>query len=236
MVPYLMTASPVEIIHADETLVVVAKAPGTPTQPDQTGDSSVLTLVQELIGSRLWPVHRIDRPASGIVLCARTTAAAAELSAQLASGRMERRYWALVAATDLPDSGELADRLVHDRRLNKSFVRTEGKQSALHYWVRGRGERYSLLEIALRTGRHHQVRAQLAHQGWPVRGDVKYGARRTLPGGGICLHAVRISLTHPVTGERLTFTTRPPSDPLWDALSTGIQPADGPDNDAPTHR
>lgn len=232
-----MTASPVEIIHADEVLVVVRKAPGIPTQPDQTGDPSVLTLAEELLGSPLRPVHRIDRPASGIVLCARTTVAAAELSAQLASGMMERRYWALVPATELPDSGELVGRLVHDRRVNKSFVRTEGKESALRYWVRSRGERYSLLEIDLKTGRHHQVRAQLAYEGWPVRGDVKYGARRTLPGGGICLHAVRISLTHPVTGERLTFTARPPSDPLWDALSTGVEPAGGPnDSEAATSR
>ncbi len=219
-----MAASPVDIIHADAVLAVVCKAPGVPAQPDRTGDPSALALAEARLGSTLWPVHRIDRPASGIVLYARTSEAAADLSTQLASGGIERRYWTLAAATRLPDSGELTGRIVHDRRMNKSFVRTEGKESALHYRVRGRGERYTLLEITLKTGRHHQIRAQLAHEGWPVRGDVKYGARRTLPGGGICLHAVLISLTHPLTGERLTWTARPPSDPLWDALCAGVEP------------
>ncbi len=219
-----MAGSPVDLIHADESLVVVRKASGVPSAPDPTGAPSALSLAQALLGSPLLPVHRIDRPASGIVLFARTSAAAAALSAQLAAGRIDRRYWALVAGTQTPDSGVLSSRLVHDRRLNRSFVRDDGKDSTLSYGVRARGDRYTLLEIVLHTGRHHQIRAQLSHAGWPVRGDVKYGAKRTLAGGGICLHAVRVSLVHPVTGDGLTFTARPPSDPLWDALTKGVEP------------
>jgi 23S rRNA pseudouridine1911/1915/1917 synthase len=212
------------IIHANDSFVVVSKRAGLPSQPDPTGDPSALTLAERQIGSPLWPVHRIDRPASGLLVFARSAGMAGTLSSILQSGRIDRRYWAVVPGTVAPDQGVLIDRLYHDRRLNKSFIRQEGSLATLRYAVRARGERYALLEIVLETGRHHQIRAQLAHAGWPVRGDVKYGARRTLRAGGICLHAVRLTFPHPVTDDQQTFVAPPPPDPLWDALTGGLAP------------
>ncbi len=208
----------IAVIHADDAFVVVAKRPGLPSQPDQSGDPSALTLAEERVGSRLWPVHRIDRPASGLLMFACSTGMAGTLSRMLQSGAIERCYWAIVAGEVSPDQGNLVDRLDHDRRLNRTHVRQRGRQATLRYSVRARGDRYTLVEVVLETGRHHQIRAQFAHAGWPVRGDVKYGATRTLPGGGISLHAVRLSFRDPRTAQRLTFIAPPPSEPLWVAL------------------
>jgi len=140
------------------------------------------------------------------------------------TGAVERRYWAIVEGTALPESGALANRIGFDRRRNRSFVAESGKPARLRYTVRARGERYTLLEIVLDTGRHHQIRVQLAEAGSPIRGDLKYGARRSQPEGGIALHAVALRFPHPLSGEMLSFFAPPPSGSLWDALAAGLRP------------
>ena len=217
-----MPNPPYSIIYQDEWILAAAKAPGLPSQPDQSGDPPLSDLVQAAIGSRLFTVHRIDRPASGLVLFARSQDIAARLSDLFRRQEVERRYWAIVASAPEPPAATLEHRIVHDRRTNKSRVVSDGGQTAqLSYEVVRKSERYWLLDVKLRTGRHHQIRAQLARIGCPIRGDLKYGAPRSLPGGGICLHARELRLPHPHTGTATTISAPPPEDTLWRVLTAG---------------
>ncbi|MFW6288756.1 MAG: RluA family pseudouridine synthase [Spirochaetota bacterium] len=216
--------SRITILHSDAAVSVLTKAPGLPSQPDKSGEESALSLAESILGRALHPIHRIDRPASGLLLLGGDSDAAARLSALMQDASIERRYWAIVEGTSLAESGELASRIAFDRRRNKSFVAANGKPARLRYTVRTRGERYTLLEVVLDTGRHHQIRVQLAEAGAPIRGDLKYGARRSQPGGGIALHAVALRFPHPFSGEMLSFFAPPPSDSLWDALASGLRP------------
>ncbi|MFW5716348.1 MAG: RluA family pseudouridine synthase [Spirochaetota bacterium] len=214
----------VEIVHADDSLVVVAKAPGVPSQDDPSGAESALALSERVLGRTLHPVHRLDRPASGLLLFAAAADAAASLSRMLRDGKIERRYWAIVEGSVEPEHAELRHYLHHDRKRNKSYVTATGKPAVSRYEIRARGERYTLLEVELETGRHHQVRAQLAAIGSPIRGDLKYGARRSLPTGGIGLLAVGLAFLHPADGTVRRFVASPPDDALWNALTDGLQP------------
>ncbi|HKJ85941.1 MAG TPA: RluA family pseudouridine synthase [Spirochaetia bacterium] len=215
--------SGIEILYSDAAVIVMTKATGLPSQPDTSGEESALSLAEAALGT-VYPVHRIDRPASGLLLLAPHSHAAARLSTMMQSGAIERRYWAIVEGTSLPEEGELTGRIAFDRRRNKSFMAANGKPARLRYTVRTRGERYTLLEVVLDTGRHHQIRVQLADAGSPIRGDLKYGARRSQPGGGIALHAVALRFPHPLSGEMLSFFAPPPAGSLWDALATGLRP------------
>ena len=216
-----------DVIYHDDEFAVVCKALGIPSQPDKSGDPSALSIAEEILGRRLLPVHRIDRPASGLLILACGRRAAERLSAMLREGAMERRYWAIVEGLPENDGGEMEGSISFDRHRNRSTIDSGGKPARLRYAVRTRGERYSLLEILLQTGRHHQIRVQLSAASWPVRGDLKYGARRSLPGGGIALHAVSLRFAHPATGAECRFSARPPADRLWDALAAGLE-ADAP--------
>jgi len=220
----------ITILHVDEAIAVVAKRTGVPTQPDRSGDASALELAERSVGGRLYVVHRIDRPASGLVVFARSSDAAGALSRAIQAGRVARRYWAIVEGHPDDDRGEIDTGIVFDRRTNRSRVVPTGKRARLRYAVLARGERYTLVQVALQTGRHHQIRAQLAHAVSPIRGDVKYGARRTLPGGGIALHAVGLRFPHPLTGKPFTCVAPPPADRLWEALLAAA-PAGSPFSD-----
>lgn len=220
----------IEIVYSDEQIVVVSKPPGLPSQPDPTGDDDALTLAARVIGvpsshRTLHPVHRIDRPASGLLLFARSSVSAARMTSLLGEGAIVRQYWAVVEGILESDHGTLTHRLVHDRRRNRSIVGSTGKGASLSYRRRTVGERYSLVEVTLATGRHHQIRAQLAAVGHPVRGDLKYGALRSLRGGGIMLHAVRLRIERYRHGP-LELTAPPPDLPLWHALADGLIPGD----------
>lgn len=201
-------------------MIIAAKAPGVPAVPDQSGDVSVIAMIGAATDQRLYPVHRIDRPVSGLVVYARTGRTARLLSDQFRLSTAERRYWAIVQNELSPPAGRLIHRIAVDRRRNMSRVVTTGGQKAeLTYAVAGKSDRYFLVDIALVTGRHHQIRVQLASVGCPIRGDLKYGARRSVPGGGIGLHARQLSLKHPGTNVRITVDTPPPADRLWQALT-----------------
>jgi 23S rRNA pseudouridine1911/1915/1917 synthase len=229
------------ILYADRECLVINKVPGESTEATEAG--GMVSLPQILAaqfggreqgdnqkGDLPFPtaVHRLDVPVSGCVLFARTSGALAALSDVFARGRAEKIYWAVIE-TPSPDmdpgeAGELIHWIKTDPRRNKSFAVNEGgpgrKKAVLRYRVRGRGTHYLFLEIELVTGRHHQIRAQLAAQGLHIKGDLKYGSRRSEKNGGIRLHAFSLAFPHPADSERIIRVSADPPlwDPLWEAF------------------
>ncbi|MBO4388885.1 MAG: RNA pseudouridine synthase [Spirochaetales bacterium] len=215
------------VLYIDNHLIIVNKLPGELTQGDETGDRTLADDVKDYLKARfnkpgnvfLGIVHRLDRPTSGVVIYARTDKALGRMSALFRDGGVSKTYWAVTDALPPEQEGRLTDFLVRDSSKNKSFVVAPGTPSArearLRYRVLGSSDRYHLLEIVLQTGRHHQIRAQLAHLGIHIKGDLKYGARRSDPDGGIHLHARRVSFVHPVSGENVDVTAPVPDDPVW---------------------
>ncbi len=214
-------------------MVCAHKPPGLPTQPDKTGDPSLLESVEHLVGTRVRPVHRIDRPTGGIVLFAKSREAAASLSAQFAGGDVSRTYLAIVEGAP-PVAASYEDLLYFSRRNNKSYIVSDGdpraakaKRARLSFRTLVQGDRFALLEVTIETGRHHQIRAQLAARGHAVRGDVKYGARRALPHRIISLFATRLRFRHPMDGREVSFAVEPSGDPLWTTLATKTDSQEG---------
>ena len=215
-----MAQTAYSIIHEDEWLLAASKTAGVPSQRDKSGDPALIDMIENRGGGSLFVVHRIDRPASGVVLFARSSETAGRLSELFRSAAVERRYWAIVGVQPQPIEATLTHCLEMHPRSNKAIVVKKGGQKAeLKYSVVAQSTRYWLLDVQLLTGRHHQIRAQLAAIGCPIRGDLKYGARRSIPGGGIGLHAYRLSLIHPHTGRELILSAPPPGDTLWRALT-----------------
>lgn len=220
--------SPEDILYEDNHLLVVNKHCGDLVQPDPSGESALEDQVKAFIKARdgkpgevfLGVVHRIDRPVSGAVLFAKTSKALVRLNEMIREGRIRKVYWALTENRPDPESGELRHYLLRDGRTNRSRVsdapRPEAKLARLNYRMIGAGTNYTLVEVELLTGRHHQIRAQLSKIGCPIRGDLKYGARRSLPGGGISLHSRQVAFEHPVRHERVEVTAPVPAgDNLW---------------------
>lgn len=210
---------PYQTLFEDSWVVAVKKAAGFAVQTRNPAQSSLFDELLTTYGADIRVIHRIDQPASGIVLFARSKAAASRFSSLFSRGEVERRYWAIVSQRPPADSGLLEHRILHRQRRNKSeIVDNGGKLATLTYQLAGTSDRYWLLDVEIHTGRHHQIRAQLAAISCPIRGDLKYGAKRSNRGGGIDLHAHRLAFTHPFTGEAVTITAPPPSDPLWAAI------------------
>lgn len=220
--------SPEDILYEDNHLMVVNKHGGDLVQPDPSGESALEDQIKAYIKSRdakpgavfLGVVHRIDRPVSGAVIFAKTSKALARLNEMIRQGAIRKIYWALTEECPSPESGELRHYILRDGRTNRSQAlvspRGDAKEGRLRYTVRGASSRYTLVEVELLTGRHHQIRAQLAKIGCPIRGDLKYGARRSIPGGGISLHSRSVSFDHPVRREPVTVTAPVPAgDNLW---------------------
>jgi 23S rRNA pseudouridine1911/1915/1917 synthase len=219
------------ILYQDEECVVINKVPGEASggvPPGMSGAvdvSAVLARQLPLTGN--FPpcaVHRLDVPVSGCLLFARTAASLAFLNHAFAQGLVEKRYWAVLEMpeTDIPEEGELVHYIAWNPRTNKSAAYGEKgpdrKKAVLRYRVTGRGERYLFMEIKLLTGRHHQIRAQLAALGLHIKGDLKYGAKRSERGGGIRLHARSLAFPNPAAaGVSITVTAAPPlQDRLWE--------------------
>ncbi|MBI1316358.1 RNA pseudouridine synthase [bacterium] len=212
------------IVFLDNHLIALHKWSGELVQADATGDRCLADEVKDWLKERfnkpgevyLGVVHRLDRPVSGVVLFARTSKAAARLSEQFRDRTTEKHYQAVTARWTGPKEGTLVHWLVKDASKNKSRAVPEGhreaKKAVLHYQVLRSGNRYSVLEITLETGRHHQIRCQLAEAGAPIRGDLKYGSPRSLTGGGIDLCAVSLGFEHPVLRERLEIRIEPDFD------------------------
>ena len=209
-------------LYEDNHLIIVSKAAGEITQGDKTGDIPLPETIKAYLKEKyhkpgqvfLGVVHRLDRPVSGIVVFARTSKALSRLGPMFASHEQVRKtYWAITAQRPPCDEGTLTHWLTRDERTNKARAYDNevpgSKRAVLDY----------LLEITLHTGRHHQIRAQLAHIGCPIRGDLKYGAPRSLPDGSISLHARRLVLEHPVSHQTIDVTAPLPPDPLWQAFA-----------------
>jgi len=223
------------ILYEDNHIIAVNKTCNEIVQGDKTGDTPLSETVKAYIKDKykkpgevfLGVTHRLDRPTSGVVLFARTSKALARLNDMFKShNQINKTYWAIVEHAPVEVEGRLENYLVRNEKLNKSFIAKSGDKEAklavLTYKTLAQGERYTLLEINLETGRHHQIRCQLAAIGCVIKGDLKYGAKRSNPDGGICLHARQIAFVHPVSKEDICITAPVPEGNLWAALTANI--------------
>ncbi|MDE6865455.1 MAG: RNA pseudouridine synthase [Alistipes sp.] len=219
---------PDDILYEDNHLLIVNKHGGDLVQPDPSGESALEDQIKAFIKERdakpgevfLGVVHRIDRPVSGAVLFAKTSKALVRLNEMIREGHIRKIYWALTERTPEPEEGQLTHYILRDGRTNRSRAydapRPEAKLGKLRYRTLNVATHYTLVEVELLTGRHHQIRAQLSKIGCPIRGDLKYGAKRSLPEGGISLHSRTIAFDHPVRHEPITVTAPVPQyDNLW---------------------
>lgn len=220
------------VLYEDNHIIAVSKTCNEIVQGDKTGDTPLLNIVKAYIKEKyqkpgevfLGLPHRLDRPTSGVVLFAKTSKALTRLNAMFQThDQIKKTYWAITANCPNPPEGRLEHYLVRREEQNKSFVAKPGAKDAklakLSYEVIRHSERYHLLEIHLETGRHHQIRCQLAAIGCPIKGDLKYGSPRSNPDGGICLHARNIEFIHPVSKQLISITAPVPDDALWHALT-----------------
>lgn len=215
------------VIYEDNHIILVNKASSEIVQGDKTGDTPLSETVKQYIKEKyhkpgnvfLGVTHRLDRPVSGLVLFARTSKALSRLNEMFKTKEIKKTYWAIVKNQPPAPAGELVHWLVRNEKQNKSYAYDrevkDSKKAILDYKVIGRSERYYLLEINLQTGRHHQIRCQLAKMGCPIKGDLKYGAQRSNPDGSICLHARMIEFVHPVSKEKMSFEAPVPDSALW---------------------
>jgi len=211
----------ITILHLDGQLCAALKPAGMPVQPDPTGDASLLELLsRQLADQALGLVHRLDRPVSGVVLFARDAATLAALNEHFRERRVEKRYWAIVEGR--AENGVATHHLAHDAKAHRARVlpagAATGEPARLRMTVLAHGDRYTLLEAVPEGGAFHQIRAQLAAMGHPIKGDVKYGARRGEKDRSIALHARSVRFQHPATGGTLTIEAPTPEGPLWGAL------------------
>lgn len=230
-----------EVIYCDNHIIAVNKTCNEIVQGDKTGDTPLSDMVKAYIKEMYYKQgevflgvpHRIDRPTSGVVLFARTSKALTRLNDMFKSHeQITKTYWAIVEnGNRLQAAGDRLEHfLVRNEKLNKSFVVTpeqaaknkEAKKAILSYQPLVKGDHYTLVQVNLETGRHHQIRCQLAAIGCPIKGDLKYGAKRSNPDGGICLHARNIAFEHPVSHEHISITAPTPADSIWQALTAKI--------------
>ena len=224
------------VVYEDNHLLCVSKRPGEIVQGDKTGDEPMSEALKAWLKEKynkpgnvyLGVIHRLDRPVGGLVLFAKTSKAHSRMNELFRTGDVSKRYWAVVTARPPKHSDTLEQYLVRNESQNKSYVARQGaatpgaKLARLSYRLLASGEHYHLLEIELHTGRHHQIRCQLAALGCPIKGDLKYGAPRSNPGGSISLLSRQISFTHPVSKEALTLTAPVPDERLWHDLEAAI--------------
>ena len=222
-----------QIVYEDNHLLVINKKAGQLVQGDKTGDLSLLELIKDFIKKRdekpgnvfLGLVHRIDRPTSGLVIYAKTSKALSRLTVMVKNREVKKTYWAIVGKEMIPKSQRLIHYLQKNEKTNKATVfikpTDKAKESILNYQIIKTLDNYQLLEIDLETGRHHQIRAQLSKIGVPIKGDLKYGAPRSNPDGGISLHARKLEFEHPVTKEKVEIVAPvPENDAIWKACES----------------
>lgn len=217
-----------DILYEDNHIIAVNKNSSEIVQGDKTGDTPLSETIKAYIKEKykkpgdvfLGVTHRLDRPVSGVVLFAKTSKALIRLNDMFRNQEVKKTYWAIVFNKPKVDEGRLEHYLVRNEKQNKSFAytaeRTNSKKAALTYKLIASSERYFLLEVHLETGRHHQIRCQLAAMGCPIKGDLKYGYPRSNPNGGISLHAREVEFIHPVSKERIRIVAPVPQDDnLW---------------------
>ncbi|MEL7021945.1 MAG: RNA pseudouridine synthase [Bacteroidota bacterium] len=210
------------VLYKNNQFIAFNKPPAIPSQSDKTGDVSLLELAERYAQHPLHLVHRIDRPASGVVLLAKNKKALTAVQRQFQARQTQKIYLAVVPNLPEPPQATLTHFLKKDGRKNKALVQTDdksgGKEARLTYEHIGSSDRYHLLKITLQTGRFHQIRAQLAAVNNPIKGDVKYGFRRSNSDRSIQLHAWQLRFTHPISGVRETIIAPPPQSAIWDAF------------------
>ena len=223
------TPSNLQVLFEDNHLIVINKRVGDIVQGDKTGDTPLSEVVKQYLKEKynkpgnvyLGVVHRLDRPTSGIVLFAKTSKALPRLNKLFSEGNTRKMYWAVVQKMPKNQQEMLTHWLVRNPKQNKSYAHDKempnSKKAVLAYNILKKLDNYYLLEIDLKTGRHHQIRAQLAALGCYIKGDLKYGAGRSNKNGGIHLHARSLELEHPVKKETIRFVAPPPEDPVWNA-------------------
>ena len=215
------------ILYEDNHILIFNKRTGEIVQGDKTGDEPLSETLKAFIAQRdskpgqvfMGVPHRLDRPVSGVCIFAKTSKALERLNEMLRNGELHKTYWALTAQKPPKESDTLTDFLVRNESQNKSYVSQNGKEARLKYTLIQKTERYYLLEVQLYTGRHHQIRCQLSHMGCPIKGDLKYGAKRSNPDGGISLHARRIQFIHPVKKTQVDITAPVPES--WKGIEEG---------------
>lgn len=219
-----------QVLYEDNHIIIVYKEAGEIVQGDKSGDEPLSETVRRWIKEKyqkpgnvfLGIVHRLDRPVSGLVIFAKTSKALARLNNMFRNGEVHKTYWAIVTRPPFEPEATLTDWLVRNERQNKSYAYNHqvptSKKSILHYKIINRSDRYTLLEINLMTGRHHQIRCQLSNMDCPIKGDLKYGAPRSNPDGSISLLSHRVEFVHPVSKENIRIDSPLPDDTLWHAI------------------
>ena len=217
-----------EILYEDNHLIIINKKCGDIVQGDKTGDKTLAEDVKAYIREKynksgevfLGITHRLDRPTSGIVIFARTSKALTRINKMFVEKDIKKTYLTIVDKATPKITDTITHYLVRNRKQNKSYANNNeipnSKKATLSYEMKAESDNYFLLKIKLHTGRHHQIRAQLAKIGCLIKGDLKYGFPRSNPGGGIHLHAYKVEFIHPVKKEKLILTANPPEDKLWD--------------------
>lgn len=216
-----------EIVYEDNHLIIVYKHSGEIVQGDKTGDVPLSEDVKCYLKEKyqkpgnvfLGVVHRLDRPVAGLVVFAKTSKALTRLNKMFRDGEVHKTYWAITKNLPPQSEGTLTHWLVRNEKQNKSYAYDHevphSKKAILKYRLIGQSDHYCLLEVNLMTGRHHQIRCQLAHMGCPIKGDLKYGAQRSNPDGSICLLAHHVEFVHPVSKQLISLDLPLPEDKLW---------------------
>lgn len=224
-----------EVLYEDNHIIIVNKQPGEIVQGDKTGDTPLSETVKAWIKERyakpgnvfLGVTHRLDRPVGGVVVFAKTSKALTRLNEMFRNGDIHKKYWAITSGMPPQKEGTLRNHLESVESRNKTYVLDKptkiSKEALLNYRLLAEGDRYNLLEIELLTGRKHQIRAQLAAIGCPIKGDLKYGAKRSNPDGGISLLARKIEFIHPVSKQFVSVEAPVPDERLWNDLVNNIK-------------
>ena len=222
-----MKSNRMTVVYEDNHIIVVNKTASEIVQADKTGDTPLSETVKQYLKEKyqkpgnvfLGVTHRLDRPVSGLVIFAKTSKALTRLNEMFRTSEVKKTYWAVVKNAPQEPEGELVHFLVRNEKQNKSYAYDKevpnSKKAILHYRLIGHSENYYLLEVDLKTGRHHQIRCQLAKMGCPIKGDLKYGSPRSNPDGSICLHARRVRFIHPVSKELIELEAPLPEGNLW---------------------
>ena len=215
------------VVYEDNHIIIVNKTASEIVQADKTGDTPLSETVKQYLKEKyqkpgnvfLGVTHRLDRPVSGLVIFAKTSKALTRLNEMFRTNAVKKTYWAVVKNAPKEPEGELVHFLVRNEKQNKSYAYEKevpnSKKAVLDYRLIARSDYYYLLEVDLKTGRHHQIRCQLAKMGCPIKGDLKYGAQRSNPDGSICLHARRVRFVHPVSKELIELEAPLPPGNLW---------------------
>lgn len=218
------------VVYEDNHIIVVNKTSSEIVQGDKTGDTPLSEMVKQYLKEKynkpgnvfIGVTHRLDRPVSGLVVFAKTSKALPRLNEMFRNGEVKKTYWAIVKECPKETEGELVHYLVRNEKQNKSYAYDKevknSKKAVLHYKLIGHSQNYYLLEVDLKTGRHHQIRCQLAKMGCPIKGDLKYGFPRSNPDGSICLHARTVRFVHPVSKEMIQLTAPVPEGNLWNGF------------------